>query len=179
MLLENIKPNAPDHHKYIVIDFEYAAPNPRGYDIADHFHEWRANYHHPSLSHSLQPHYPYPTAEERENFYRAYLSITVDKDGEEVMGKRKDVDAEKVARLEREVRCWSPACSVFWALWGIIQAEEQVANLDKECEFDYLVCPCRRVCLLCGDLDPHADTQAYAIERLEMFRSEARELGAL
>jgi choline kinase len=136
--------NVPAHHQYIVIDFEYAAPNPRGYDIANHFHEWRANYHHPTLSHSLQPHFPYPDRAQRENFYRAYLSVEVDgRNGEEIMRNRKDIPIEKVEALEREVRIWSPACSVFWSLWGIVQAEEQVAGLmtgkTGTVEFDYLV----------------------------------------
>lgn len=140
-----LPPTAPDHHQYIVIDFEYAAPNPRGYDIANHFHEWRANYHHPTHSHSLQPHYPYPTPEQRENFYRAYLSISRDSDsGEEVLGKRSDVSNERVSALGKEVEIWSPTCSIFWALWGIVQAEEQIAAIlegkpDFVPEFDYLV----------------------------------------
>ena len=44
--------------------------------------------------------------------------------------------------LEREVRLWSPACSVFWSIWGIVQAEEQIAGLvagTEETDFDYLV----------------------------------------
>lgn len=126
-----------------MIDFEYAAPNPRGYDIANHFHEWRADYHHPTHSHSLQPHYPYPNVEQRENFYRAYLSLEMDaKNGEEVLNKRKDVAQERVDRLEHEVRLWSPGSSVFWALWGIVQAEEQIEGLvagSTVVEFDYLV----------------------------------------
>jgi choline kinase len=75
-----------------------------------------------------------------------------------------------VEALEREVRIWSPACSVFWALWGIIQAEEHVGKMveDKDWmpEFDYLVSAVRAELI-----------QSYAIERLEMFRKEARELG--
>lgn len=62
--------------------------------------------------------------------------------GEEVVNKRKDIAQERVDKLEREVRMWSPASSVFWALWGIVQAEEQVAALlrgETEAEFDYLV----------------------------------------
>ena len=129
------------HQQYIVIDFEYAAPNPRGYDIANHFHEWRANYHHPTLSHSLQPHYPYPSIEQRNNYYRAYLSIDVG-DHRETVGASKDVPQDRVDALEREVRLWSPACSVFWSIWGIVQAEEQIAGLvagNEETDFDYLV----------------------------------------
>lgn len=117
-------PDGPLIHQYIVIDFEYAAPSARGYDIANHFHEWRANYHHPTLSHSLQPHYPYPSLAQRHDFYTAYL------------------DDSAVDELEKEVRLWSPASSVFWAVWGLVQAEEQVENLIDgitATDFDYLV----------------------------------------
>jgi hypothetical protein len=96
------------------------------------------------LSHSLQPHFPYPDPSQREDFYRAYLSVEVDaRNGEEVMRKRKDVPTDKVDALEREVRVWSPACSVFWALWGIVQGEAQVRGIVEKstepAEFDYLV----------------------------------------
>ena len=151
----------PAHHQYIVIDFEYAGPNHRGYDLANHFHEWTADYTHPTLSYSLSSHSPYPTLAERERFYRAYLSIDVTKNGEESITSRKDVADDRIERLEREVRLWSPACSVFWSLWGIIQAEAQMISLAEgveEIDFDNL---------------------AYSMERLEMFRKEATELGAL
>jgi choline kinase len=146
----------PEHHKYIVIDFEYAAPNPRGYDIANHFHEWRADYHHPTHAHSLRPHFPYPSPTQREDFYRAYLSVAMDaRNGQEVMFKRSDIEAHRVEALEREVRIWSPACSVFWALWGIVQAEEQISALLEakegyQVEFDYLVSIIRRPPLILG-----------------------------
>ncbi|TYJ58017.1 hypothetical protein B9479_001376 [Cryptococcus floricola] len=159
---DDLPPNTPHHRRYVVIDFEYASPNPRGFDIANHFHEWRANYHHPTLSHSLHPHFPYPSISQRSDFYRAYLSITVDgNNGKEVVGKRQDVPEERVQALEREVRLWSPGCSVFWSLWGIVQAQEHVDaladdNKDYKLEFDYL---------------------SYAVERLEMFRDEAKKMG--
>jgi choline kinase len=141
--LDSPPPHRPSHHSYIVIDFEYAAPNARGYDIANHFHEWRANYHHPTHSHSLI-HFPYPDQAQKENFYRAYLSVEMDHmSGAEVIKSRKDVAQDKVEKLDYEVRAWSPACSVFWALWGIIQAGEQVENIltgdGAGVEFDYLV----------------------------------------
>jgi choline kinase len=68
--------------------------------------------------------------------------------GAEVIKSRKDVSQEKVDKLDFEVRAWSPACSVFWSLWGIIQAGEQVQNIltgDGEgVEFDYLASCCFR-----------------------------------
>lgn len=66
------------------------------------------------------------------------------RNGEEVLKKRQDISQDRVDALEREVRIWSPACSVFWALWGIVQAQEQAeAILGPQegyvPEFDYLV----------------------------------------
>jgi choline kinase len=62
--------------------------------------------------------------------------------GEEVLNKRKDVAQERIDSLEKEVRTWSPGSSVFWALWGIVQAEEQIEGLASgggPVDFDYLV----------------------------------------
>ncbi len=66
------------------------------------------------------------------------------RNGEEVLNKRKDISQGRVDAMEREVRIWSPACSVFWALWGIVQAQEQTEAIVEgkegyEPEFDYLV----------------------------------------
>lgn len=63
----------PPHHRIVVIDFEYASPNPRGYDIANHFQEWRADYDHPSLSWSLTHHGSYPDEHQRRKWLRAYV----------------------------------------------------------------------------------------------------------
>ncbi|SPO24081.1 related to CKI1 - choline kinase [Ustilago trichophora] len=69
----NFKKPPPLHHRIVVIDFEYASPNPRGYDIANHFQEWRADYHHPTLSWSLTHHGSYPDAQQRRKWLRAYV----------------------------------------------------------------------------------------------------------
>ncbi|KAE8259894.1 hypothetical protein A4X13_0g705 [Tilletia indica] len=61
------------HEALVVIDFEYAAPNPRGFDIANHFQEWSADYHHPTLAWSLTHHAPYPNESERRRWLRAYV----------------------------------------------------------------------------------------------------------
>lgn len=62
------------HHRLVVIDFEYASPNPCAYDIANHFHEWRANYMDPVRPWSLVDHGPYPSADERRCWLHAYVS---------------------------------------------------------------------------------------------------------
>ncbi|RXK35645.1 hypothetical protein M231_07075 [Tremella mesenterica] len=161
--LDVVPPNLPDHHRYVVIDFEYAAPNPRGYDIGNYFHEWCAVHHHHTMTPSAQPRLPYPNASDRENFYRAYLSLDMNaSSGDEVLGRRGDVSATRVQALEREVLMWSPACSVFWSVWAIVQAEGQVNALiegrEEEVDYNYL---------------------SYAKERMGMFRQETSALGIL
>jgi len=69
----SFKKPLPLHHRIVVIDFEYASPNPRGYDIANHFQEWRADYHHPTLSWSLTHHGSYPDTQQRRKWLRAYV----------------------------------------------------------------------------------------------------------
>lgn len=61
------------HQRLVVIDFEYASPNPRAYDIANHFHEWRANYHDAAKPWSLTAHGAFPTQSERRRWLRAYV----------------------------------------------------------------------------------------------------------
>lgn len=82
--------------------------------------------------------------DDRERFYRAYLSVHMDPhDGHETITDETKVEKTRIEALEREVRLWSPASSVFWALWGIVQGEEQIMALAKggpaQVDFDYLV----------------------------------------
>ena len=208
----------------IVVDFEYASPNAAAFDIANHFHEWTANYHGdtPAL---LNPSL-YPKLHERHNFYRAYLEATMklnwinhnsdtptppavdttdNKSGASsdslghplqtyprkrgmssasiisidsihersfsMSGRHVDISKEDIDLLEEQVRRWSPASHAMWAIWGVVQAREEVeraksgGNLDGEedeevpsSEFEYLT---------------------YAKGRIEAFRREVKALGVL
>jgi len=130
------KPPAPPHHAIIVVDFEYAAPNPLVHDIANHFNEWLADYHHDTLSHSMShKHMPYPNKDERWNFYRAYWDVS--------RGGTTPKE-EELEELDRGVRAWSPVGSAAWALWGVVSARSQVEAVQKgdeeyAPEFEYLV----------------------------------------
>ncbi|KAG9314591.1 choline kinase cytoplasm [Chiua virens] len=143
----------PEHRELVVVDFEYAAPNPLAFDIANHFHEWTADYH-SSTPHLLDP-TRYPTDQQRRNFYQAYLSH-VDSPFEtpphEVAGDM------RLAKLERQVSLWSPASHGMWAVWGIIQAKDDVERgcAGTAAEFDYI---------------------GYAKCRMEMFFHEIATLG--
>jgi thiamine kinase-like enzyme len=85
-------------------------------------------------------------------------------------GRHVDISEEDIDLLEEQVRRWSPASHAMWAVWGVVQAREEVertkagGRLDEEDEevpageFEYLI---------------------YAKGRFEAFRQEAKALGAL
>ena len=137
----------PWRPQIIVVDFEYASPNPAAFDIANHFHEWTANYH-SDTPHLLDP-TRYPSPAQRSNFYRAYLTHAAaeaasSESGEQAQRRGESETsgdgalAAEMERLESQVRAWSPAAQAMWAVWGVVQAREFVEGQDGEPEFDYL-----------------------------------------
>ncbi|KAA1468532.1 kinase-like protein [Dentipellis sp. KUC8613] len=137
--LHHLKEDTPEHHQIIVVDFEYASPNPAAFDIANHFHEWTANYHGPT-PHILDP-TRYPTPEERRNFYRAYLTHCQpplpSTSPARFAALGDDARERELQLLEQHVRAWSPASHAMWAVWGIVQAREDAEASNPEPEFDY------------------------------------------
>jgi choline kinase len=86
-------------------------------------------------------------------------------------GRYVGVSEEDIDLLEEQVMRWGPASRAMWAVWGVVQAREDVeranagGRLDGEedgdvpaAEFDYL---------------------SLAKGRFEEFRRESRALGAL
>jgi len=123
-----------EHRQIIVVDFEYAGPNPASYDIANHFHEWTADYH--SSTPHLYDFSRYPTYDQRCNFYIAYLGHTATFGGVAVMA---EPDRElQLSKLEEQVRIWSPASHAMWAVWGIVQARDDLQANVPEPEFNYI-----------------------------------------
>ncbi|KAH9853061.1 kinase-like protein [Lenzites betulinus] len=161
--LRTHKEGEAPHRQIIVVDFEYASPNAAAFDIANHFHEWTANYHGPT-PHLLDP-ARYPTPAQRENFYRAYLTHAHSSPSAPAPSSAPAAPpapmseaalAEACRALDAHVRAWSPASHAMWAVWGVVQARETVEGMDGEPEFDYL---------------------AYAQCRMDGFRREVRALG--
>ncbi|KAK0465293.1 choline kinase, cytoplasm [Desarmillaria tabescens] len=146
--LTNVPGESAPHRQIIVVDFEYAGPNPASFDIANHFQEWTADYHGPT-PHLLDPS-RYPSEEEQANFCASYIQHSVPTP----LGKSELKAAVK--RLKDQVRYWSPASAAMWAVWGIVQAREDVEGNVAEPEFDYL---------------------GYALDRFNGFRREIRKLG--
>ncbi|KIY69694.1 protein kinase subdomain-containing protein PKL/CAK/ChoK [Cylindrobasidium torrendii FP15055 ss-10] len=140
-------PSPLAHHQIIVVDFEYAGPNPAAYDVANHFHEWTADYHGPT-PHLLDP-LRYPSEEERHTFYRSYLR--------QAFPKLSNAQIEgRLSELDEQVRIWSPASHAMWAIWGIVQARDDLESGTAEPEFDYL---------------------GYSACRMELFAKELERLG--
>ncbi|KIJ68673.1 hypothetical protein HYDPIDRAFT_165415 [Hydnomerulius pinastri MD-312] len=133
-LTRELVEGTPKHRQIVVVDFEYASPNPLAFDIANHFHEWTADYH-SSTPHVLDPS-RYPTAEERRNFYQAYLQH-VHTPSSDTLTTEAAGDA-KLAQLDRQIRVWSPASHGMWAVWGIVQSKDDVERGMGDAEFDYI-----------------------------------------
>ncbi|CAK5280087.1 unnamed protein product [Mycena citricolor] len=129
LLLLTEEKKIPDHRQLIVVDFEYAAPNPAAYDLANHWNEWMFNYH------SDTPHLPdlsrYPVESERYNLYRAYLEHSAEELSECEI-------SERLPCLDEQVQLWNAASHAWWAVWGIVQAREDVEGQIVEPEFEYL-----------------------------------------
>lgn len=96
---------------------------------ANHFCEWQADYHHASLSHSLSSHQPYPSQAERARFLRAYIGCDQGYDGPAAVDPAGQAAAQedvRVGRLLDEIRIWEPSSHAMWAVWGIVQAKDDL-----------------------------------------------------
>lgn len=215
LLRQDDDPSLSEHpHDQIrVIDFEYVSANPRGFDIANHFHEWCADYHHPTHSYSLTRHGSYPTYSERKRFYQAYLGINYDQnqtdskmkeetDGNTTIQRFKDCEIsdfnldeptldpataknttstpgpkgalgkvhkeedERVLSLEQDVNLWSPASHAMWALWGLVQARD-----DLKIQLDRWLVEANPVASNHSIEEFEFDYFSYSAERIILFRS--------
>jgi len=132
--LLRLKNSSEGHRQIIVVDFEYAAPNAAAFDIANHFLEWTADYH-CSTSHLLTASH-YPTPEERNNFYASYIQYST------MLAEDPGLDASSLenmmAELDGDVVFWGAASHAGWAIWGIVQAREDVEAGTIQPEFDYI-----------------------------------------
>ncbi|KAG1149798.1 hypothetical protein G6F37_004528 [Rhizopus arrhizus] len=114
----------------VIVDFEYAGYNARGYDIANHFCEWMYNYHsdQPAVMNKDQ----YPTKEEQISFLTAYINTTS-------KFSKQSKDCIDIKELEREVDMYVMVSHLFWGLWGLFQANQ------SEIDFDYFLYSTQRL----------------------------------
>ncbi|KAG8930146.1 hypothetical protein FRC01_003199 [Tulasnella sp. 417] len=164
--------NRPAHHQIILIDFEYASLNPAAFDIANHFNEWTFNYLSETTPWLFNPD-RYPSLEQRQNFYKAYISppptapstpdlllpasktpLTTE---ELVVADNNPNLKDQFDHLEGLVQAWSPSSHVMAMMWGILQARDGVE--------------------VAGDIGSEFDYIGYAVGRIEGFRREIAKLG--
>ncbi|KAI0105649.1 kinase-like domain-containing protein [Nemania sp. FL0031] len=62
-----------EHKQLVVIDFEYAAANVRGYEFANHFTEWCYDYHDETRSFACNVN-RYPTPEQQYRWIKSYVN---------------------------------------------------------------------------------------------------------
>jgi choline kinase len=139
------------HRQLVVIDFEYASANTPGFEFANHFCEWMADYHDASRPHFMNTAH-FPSKGEMYNFLAAYVGHSLKKHlsggpGAFSLDSRAQPPADEVQHLLDETVAWMPASSVMWCAWGIVQAKEDV----KEGEFDYLLYAQQRALMFWGD----------------------------
>ncbi|KAJ1966218.1 hypothetical protein GGI12_000240 [Dipsacomyces acuminosporus] len=134
----------------VVVDFEYAGYNYRGFDIANHFCEWMTDYHHPEHPHLLNEDM-YPTREQRVHFFRTYvkakafLDANMRADAQIVESESLDHSvelksvklsesriADEVESLDKEVEPFVMASHFQWGVWGLLQA------CSSDIDFDYV-----------------------------------------
>jgi choline kinase len=159
-----------EHRQLVVIDFEYASANTPGFEFANHFCEWMANYHDATQPHVLKTN-RFPTEREMRNFLTAYVEHSLgrkpaftpgafDLDAKAPLvneAARKEEVEKEVERLLQETRAWRAASSAMWCAWGMVQAKtppppsEMQADGEVEEEFDYLLYAQQRALLFWGD----------------------------
>ncbi|KAJ2048248.1 hypothetical protein H4S04_003948 [Coemansia sp. S16] len=147
----------------VVVDFEYAGYNYRGFDIANHFCEWMADYHHAEHPHRLGE-AAYPTLEQRKGFLRTYVKAkafldanmkadkgVVENDKDHVQLRWVRLGEERIKAeidvLEKEVLPFVPASHLHWGVWGLLQA------CSSDIEFDYVAYAAQRLSIFLRMVD--------------------------
>lgn len=85
----------------------------------------------------------------------------------------------RVLRLEQEVTVWEPSSHAMWAVWGIVQAKE---DLLKRVEVWKRDCLAGRVPVVDAPAEPievDFDYLSYSLGRITLFRRELKALGII
>ena len=82
----------------------------------------------------------YPSRTERRTFLTAYLAnrARATTDAPAFSELSPTARERELAELEKSVRAWSPSSHAMWAMWGLVQAREDVQARTSQPEFDYV-----------------------------------------
>lgn len=98
--------------KLVVIDFEYAGPNPAAFDLANHLSEWMQDYN-CSEPFRCNPD-NFPTKEQMLNFVYSYVS--------HLRGNSAITIDDEVKYYYNAIIRWRGSVQLFWCLWAILQS---------------------------------------------------------
>ena len=116
--------------EYLIIDYEYALPTTRAYDLANFIWEFCSDFSgvDPAEYHSEY----FPDKETRASLLAAYL--TAAREGESYNGTISDMESA-VAVLDKQVLAYTPFVHLHWGHWALIKAaESEVQHTDAEAE---------------------------------------------
>lgn len=115
-IINPTKQDQSQDSKLVVIDFEYAGPNPAAYDLANHLSEWMHDYSgaHP---YKCNPE-AFPTKEQTLNFLYSYVSHLQGGDKE----NRKVIIDKEVRYFYNSIIRWRATVQLFWSVWGVLQS---------------------------------------------------------
>jgi len=149
LLAGNILVNKDNLH-VILIDYEYADPNFRGFDIGNMFKESIFDYTHPEAPYFKVVEDYFPKEEELREFLQYYIAFQDMTDAEQkenfdkfiadydllrehIQKKYKEKELEKrITKLFNEVKIGVMLSHYYWMNWGIKKAKVH------ECDFDYI-----------------------------------------
>ncbi|RKF62919.1 putative ethanolamine kinase [Erysiphe neolycopersici] len=100
------------------IDYEYAAPSPAAFDIANHFAEWGGfdcDYH------------QLPTRSQRIDFIREYIRSYYKHIHHNISDEDREAESK---RLFSEVDLFRGLPGLYWGIWALIQSKISKINFD-------------------------------------------------
>ncbi|VDO31982.1 unnamed protein product, partial [Brugia timori] len=103
-------PSATNASRLVIIDFEYASYNHRGFDFANHFVEYSINYDVDKAPFYEIDEYQFPSDELQYDFFVSYLNEL-------------EPFSSMAELLLQETRPFIPVSHFFWGVWGLLQVE--------------------------------------------------------
>ncbi|CEF59510.1 EPS15 homology (EH) domain and SH3 domain and Protein kinase-like domain and EF-hand domain pair-containing protein [Strongyloides ratti] len=104
----------PFDPKLVLIDFEYASYNYRGFDFANHFVEYSINYDVDSYPYYVITEEDLPTQQKMKEFFRSYC-IELNRNLYE-----NDLE-EEAEKMLKETIPFIAISHLFWGIWGLLQ----------------------------------------------------------
>ena len=122
-----VKEDLKDSDPVVLIDYEFASYNYRGFDLANHFNEWMYDYRRKDFPYYYRNTNNYPSKEEQRAWVETYLATFRERQAQvrennPVEGGQVE-DTSSVSRVLREVEVFSLASHLLWSLWCLRQAQ--------------------------------------------------------